>query len=178
MKTDRIFVLLLVVMLPMSGCFDDAVGDAEAEEDSSGTTVINNYYNNTTIVESTESGPEYFVVGGMVDNNTTHEGSLQSGFYYYPYNFSTTSGQTVHIHQLTSDVDWIHFMSDCGEGGEWTVSSYGGLGSDEVFAPGSAFDCQHTIRLKSNIPGLGSVFYPPPYYFSAIYSIQNMTVIE
>ena len=29
MKTDRIFVLLLVVMLPMSGCFDDAVGDAE-----------------------------------------------------------------------------------------------------------------------------------------------------
>ena len=30
MKTDRIFVLLLVVMLPMSGCFDDGVGDAEA----------------------------------------------------------------------------------------------------------------------------------------------------
>ena len=52
MKTDRIFVLLLVVMLPMSGCFDDAVGDAEAEEDSSETTVINNYYNNTTITEN------------------------------------------------------------------------------------------------------------------------------
>ena len=49
MKTDRIFVLLLVVMLPMSGCFDDAVGDAEGADDTtSETTVINNYYNNTT----------------------------------------------------------------------------------------------------------------------------------
>ena len=47
MKTDRIFVLLLVVMLPMSGCFDDAVGDAEGAEDS-GTTV--NYHNNTTVI--------------------------------------------------------------------------------------------------------------------------------
>ena len=51
MKTDRIFVLLLVVMLPMSGCFDDAVGDAEGTDDADGTTdsdsnttVINNYY--------------------------------------------------------------------------------------------------------------------------------------
>jgi len=54
MKTDRIFVLLLVVMLPMSGCFDDAVGDAEGTDDADGTTdtdsnttVINNYYNQT-----------------------------------------------------------------------------------------------------------------------------------
>ena len=49
MKTDRIFVLLLVVMLPMSGCFDDAVGDAEGTEDDtdSNTTVVNNYYNQT-----------------------------------------------------------------------------------------------------------------------------------
>ena len=48
MKTDRIFVLLLVVLLPMSGCFDDTVGDAEGAEENSGTTV--NHYNNTTVV--------------------------------------------------------------------------------------------------------------------------------
>ncbi|MDC0556797.1 hypothetical protein OAO34_03325 [Candidatus Poseidoniaceae archaeon] len=36
MKTDRIFVLLLVVMLPMSGCFDGAVGDAEGSDESDG----------------------------------------------------------------------------------------------------------------------------------------------
>ena len=50
MKTDRIFVLLLVVMLPLSGCFDDAVGDAEGADDTtSGSTVIN-HYNNTTVI--------------------------------------------------------------------------------------------------------------------------------
>ena len=60
MKVDRIFVLLLVVMLPMSGCFDDAVGDAEgSEDDDSGTTIINNYYNQTNtppVIYSGDSG--------------------------------------------------------------------------------------------------------------------------
>ena len=37
MKTDRIFVLLLVVLLPMTGCFDDAVGDAEGTDEADGT---------------------------------------------------------------------------------------------------------------------------------------------
>ena len=46
MRNDQIFVLLLVVLLPLSGCFDGAVGDAEGTDDES--TVINNYYNNTT----------------------------------------------------------------------------------------------------------------------------------
>ena len=43
MRNDQIFVLLLVVLLPLSGCFDGAVGDAEGTDDES--TVINNYYN-------------------------------------------------------------------------------------------------------------------------------------
>ena len=29
MRNDQIFVLLLVILLPLSGCFDGAVGDAE-----------------------------------------------------------------------------------------------------------------------------------------------------
>jgi len=48
MRNDQIFVLLLVVLLPLSGCFDGAVGDAEGADDESSTTVVNNYYNNTT----------------------------------------------------------------------------------------------------------------------------------
>ena len=49
MRNDQIFVLLIVVLLPMSGCFDGAVGDAEGTDDTdSNTTVINNYYNQTT----------------------------------------------------------------------------------------------------------------------------------
>ena len=52
MRNDQIFVLLLVILLPMSGCFDGGgVGGAEGAQDSdeaSGTTVVNHYYNNTT----------------------------------------------------------------------------------------------------------------------------------
>ena len=60
MKTDRVFVLLLVVLLPLSGCFDGSVGDADATDDSSeSTTVINNYYNNTTVVNMTSPIPDY-----------------------------------------------------------------------------------------------------------------------
>ena len=38
MKTDRVFVLLLVVLLPLSGCFGGSVGDADATDDSSEST--------------------------------------------------------------------------------------------------------------------------------------------
>jgi len=53
MRNDQIFVLMLVVLLPMSGCFDGGgVGEAEGAQDSDeasgGTTVVNHYYNNTT----------------------------------------------------------------------------------------------------------------------------------
>ena len=34
MRNDQIFVLLLVILLPMSGCFDGAVGDAEGTDDA------------------------------------------------------------------------------------------------------------------------------------------------
>ena len=48
MRNDQIFVLLLVVLLPMSGCMDNTVGEVEGTEDTeSNTTVVNNYYNQT-----------------------------------------------------------------------------------------------------------------------------------
>ena len=39
MRKDQIFVLMLVILLPMSGCFDGAVGDAEGEADDVDSTV-------------------------------------------------------------------------------------------------------------------------------------------
>ena len=40
MTTDRVFVLLLVIMLPMSGCFG-GVGDAEAGDNGDDSDWIN-----------------------------------------------------------------------------------------------------------------------------------------
>ena len=37
MRNDQIFVLLLVILLPMSGCFDSAVGDVEGNDNNSET---------------------------------------------------------------------------------------------------------------------------------------------
>ena len=69
MKTDRVFVLLLVVLLPLSGCFDGSTtGDAEgadaADGSSESTAVINNYYNNTTT--SSESQERTWYSSGTV----------------------------------------------------------------------------------------------------------------
>lgn len=47
MTTDKLFVLLLVILLPLTGCLDIA-DNAEAEESNDETTIVNNYYNNTT----------------------------------------------------------------------------------------------------------------------------------
>ena len=52
MKTDKVFILLLVILLPLTGCLDvsdnaDAQDASDSEETE--TTVINNYYNNTTV---------------------------------------------------------------------------------------------------------------------------------
>jgi hypothetical protein len=51
MTTDKVFILLLVIMLPLTGCLD-MTDNAEAEESDEETTVVNNYYNNTTEVST------------------------------------------------------------------------------------------------------------------------------
>ena len=61
MRNDQIFVLLLVILLPMSGCFDGAVGDAEGTDDGSDGHTVINYYNNTTYIESNEEVTTIFI---------------------------------------------------------------------------------------------------------------------
>jgi len=34
MRSDQVFVLLLIILIPMTGCFDNSVGDAEGAQDS------------------------------------------------------------------------------------------------------------------------------------------------
>tara|TARA_B100001093_G_C26524717_1_gene883311 strand:- start:263 stop:808 length:546 start_codon:yes stop_codon:yes gene_type:complete len=64
MRNDQIFVLLLVVLLPLSGCFDaGGIGEAEGSEDST-STVINNYYN------TSHAQVEYFSDTGKLPVNS------------------------------------------------------------------------------------------------------------
>jgi len=81
MKTDRVFVLLLVVLLPLSGCFDGSTtGDAEGAagaDDSSNTTIVNNYYNNTTSSDSQEK--TWYSSGGTYPSAWDDNGVVNGG---------------------------------------------------------------------------------------------------
>ena len=76
----------------------------------------------------------------------------------------------------------IQLKSDCGEGGEWTVSSTQTNYQEHhngYWVAGSAYDCQHSLEILAgwvNV-GLTTGNTEPPYYFSLIYSIEEMTVI-
>ena len=61
MRKDQIFVLLLIVILPLSGCVDGTIGDADAQDatEENSTTVVNNYYYNNTTISNSSSQIEY-----------------------------------------------------------------------------------------------------------------------
>ena len=86
MRNDQIFVLMLVILLPMSGCFDDAVGDAEGAEDTTDgtTTIINNYYNNTTITENIvaeNQSKTWYSSGGVFNSQWNMNGVDANGYF-------------------------------------------------------------------------------------------------
>jgi len=171
MKTDRIFVLLLVVMLPMSGCFDDAVGDADAEEDSSGTTVINNYYNNTTNI--VDDAPIILAIGGLSPAE--------------PADFDNSYAAFVTVAQInTSALEMIEVVeSDTySPGSSHTFTIYSNCSNGLAFAnspsdfdnpyplPGSAFSCTHELSLRSGSTGVfGAYNYPANVSWSFAYKV-------
>ena len=99
MRKDQIFVLLLVILLPMSGCFDGAIGEAEADDDSDEYTE-NGHQDviRTVYIEPSD------VVNITLDGNTTLE--LVSGL------------RTVTSNTSESDTYWyidmdLYYFMDC-----------------------------------------------------------------
>ena len=84
MRNDQIFVLLLVILLPMTGCFDGAVGDAEGTDDASENDAGEN--GDTTGGEGTSTGTAsstqartWYSSGGTYD--TYWEDGHYTGYY-------------------------------------------------------------------------------------------------
>jgi hypothetical protein len=126
MRNDHIFVLLLVVLLPLSGCFDGAVGDAEGADDESSTTVVNNYYNNTTYIENQQ---DMKITSGMFGScsswtNSTTDGVTTSNCNQWDrpatgtYEFvDLPENSTIEIKGLSSAVGPLnYFMIICDSG--------------------------------------------------------------
>ena len=79
---------MLLVILLLSGCFDNAVGEAEADDDR----------DDSHAVESREM----FSVGGMIDENTTGEDRNNYGYdhVFQMHSFTTAPGEGVRLHLM------------------------------------------------------------------------------
>ena len=143
MRNDQIFVLLLIVLLPMSGCFDGGgVGEAEGADDQSSTTIVNNYYNNTTVVESTTPLHHEFSNGTIVITTNPNEvvevisldavrpsGSFTQSIMFVTYSESWTSIWDAYVHINCTMID-DNSTIDLGNSGANGISSSDILPSD------------------------------------------------
>ena len=165
MRNDQIFVLLLVILLPLSGCFDNAVGEAEADDDRDDST-------------HADESREMFSVGGMIDDNTTGEDRYNYGYdhVFQMHSFTTAPGEAVRLHlmRLAGNSGQAVLTTDCGEGMLWSISNVK-WSVDEAWIPGSDQTCTHTfeIFISGNFDRNSDTVY-----YSGIYSIHEVTVLS
>ena len=163
MRKDQIFVLMLVILLPMSGCFDGAVGDAEANDDMTDST-------------SNNESNGMFSVSGMVDENTPTGCDEGLPYCYFAYTFTTNSSELIEVISLyVGGAHTGHSIStDCGNGFEaWVSESY--LYDGHNFLPFSDLDCEHTVEISFTYSD-GEPRTPSPY-FSLVYKIHEVSVV-
>jgi hypothetical protein len=165
MRNDQIFVLLLVVLLPMSGCMDNAVGGVEADDDRDDST-------------HADESREMFSVGGMIDDNTTGEDRSNYGYdhVFQMHSFTTAPGEAVRLHlmRLAGNGGQAVLTTDCGDGMLWSISNVK-WSIDEAWIPGSDQTCTHTfeIFISGNFDRNSDTVY-----YSGIYSIHEVTVLS
>ena len=181
MTTDRLFVIMLVILIPMTGCFG-AVDNADAEQNDSDTIVNNYYYNNTTTIVETPV-IEKFTAGGMVDFDLDDYTEEPNQYYrkYSPYNFSTNAGEFVTFHYFRIDgyVDSPRIITICDDGTEAYITQLW-QASDESNAWGSHANCVHTVELRTwNWNTYGDDYESGERYmaWNLVYSIESLTVV-
>ncbi len=177
MKTDRVFVLLLVVLLPLSGCFGGgSVGDADAADDGNeDNTVINNYYNNTTTVVQP---PSLLVTSGTFGTcstwtNTTTNGVTDSvceqwerpatGTYEY---ISISENTTIRVHGVSTASYNIGYFSITCDSGFTTGTQYFGAPYTLAVVGTDGSNCT-LVNDANSILG----------YWSIVYEIVPVTVV-
>ena len=165
MRKDQIFVLMLVILLPLTGCFNDIVGDTIAEGDVTDST-------------SNNESNEMFSVSGMVDENTP-TGCDEGGtdYCYLAYTFTTNSSEFVELISFYVGGAWDSYgiSTDCGNGFTGHTSGQSIFDYNTNFLPFSDLDCEHTVRISFTYSN-GEPRTPEPY-FSLVYQIHEVTVL-
>ena len=175
MTTDRLFVIMLVFLIPMTGCFG-AVDNADAEQNDSDT-IVNNYYNNTstTVIEK-------FSAGGIIDFNSTTDYTVNGDHRYYtPYNFTTVAGEFVSVHYFKVDNLLNPYLRTvCDDGSTGYIQTTNIAAGSALW--GSYTTCVHTIDVASM--DLDKFDYQESYEsgerlmsWNLVYSIESLTVV-
>ncbi|MGB1631946.1 MAG: hypothetical protein ACPHEN_00970, partial [Candidatus Poseidoniaceae archaeon] len=68
MRSDQVFVLLLIILIPMTGCFDNSVGDAEGAQDSDSSSDSTGESTNTPSSNNAQART-WYSSGGVAKNN-------------------------------------------------------------------------------------------------------------
>ena len=154
MRKDQIFVLLLVVLLPMSVCFGGAVGDAEGAENES-TTIVNNYYNNTTLVEPKTTPPSVlYVPADTIGNITTASGELVEVLEVWINNNNDTDSHTDYRYFASTDFMCSSHTTMQTASGIGVSLTYGDFSSD--WLPSDGTSCTYTFdRTGTHNDGFG-----------------------
>ena len=164
MRNDQIFVLLLVVLLPLSGCFDGGgVGEAEGAQDSgetTGTTIVNNYYNNTTT--NTNSQERIWYSSGDIVNSYWNDGQDvnpggQRCLEYGPTYDSSTGeylGEECKTYGYPDQLSDWNASSCTASGGVLVQGNYGGL-----FFSSSSPTCAITMKTINTNAGEALILY-------------------
>ena len=153
MTTDRLFVILLVMLIPMTGCFG-AVGDADAQDET------------TPVEPSSTNDVEMFSVGGMF----AHADYPADNGRIYVHSFNTSAGELVQVHFFHAiNVDSGSIKTECADGSTSYGDQYYSHNGEYLW--GSYSDCEHKV-------GLSAGSWSDTVGFSLVYSIHEVTVLQ
>ena len=177
MRKDQIFVLLLIVILPLSGCVDGTIGDADAQDatEENSTTVVNNYYYNNTTISNSSSQIEYkYLVFDTELENGQWPNTINPNNGNYDHvllgSFNTTAGMLYSIVYTAQTCEttngwnsyqdcYIALKSTCGDV-IFANQYYGGAVSETtaIMLRGTvANNCVHEVYSYTNEDGVNSI---------------------
>ena len=140
MRNDQIFVLLLVVLLPLTGCFDGGgIGDAEAADES----------------QTTENKPSVlYVPADTIGNITTANRELVEVLEVWINNNNDTDSHTDYRYFASTDFMCSSHTTMQTASGIGVSSTYGDFSSD--WLPSDGTSCTYTFdRTGTHNDGFG-----------------------
>jgi hypothetical protein len=155
MRNDQIFVLLLVVLLPMSGCFEGGVGEAEGQQ------------------ETTTNAAELLTSYATITPNNNRCGDYDVCVWEYVTTINTSSTEGVEMVSVSTAIEGTYYeqydnsnrdritagtlqvITTCANGHDWNNSVYTSSTFNSIL-PTVGSSCQHDFFVYGTQSGSGN----------------------